>query len=91
MSGRTPEQVIARLAEIAEVVAWQAGVGGMELAGMFVSVLARHPELMVRRPPGISFPAFLRTSPSSRPCRRPEKPSSARSGGSKMKSPNAVN
>jgi hypothetical protein len=40
----TPEQVIKKIAEIASDVAWQAGVGGMETAGQFVSVLAAHPE-----------------------------------------------
>ena len=46
----TPEQVIARLAEGAAQVATNAGVGGCEMAGMFVSVLNAHPELI---------PAFL--------------------------------
>lgn len=45
-----PEDVIKRLAEVAQDVACQAGVGGMETAGMFVSVLAAHPE---------KVPAFL--------------------------------
>lgn len=40
----TPEDVIKRIAEAAQAVAFQAGVGGMETAGMFVSVLAAHPE-----------------------------------------------
>lgn len=40
----TPEETIRKIAEIASTVAWQAGVGGMELAGQFVSVLATHPE-----------------------------------------------
>lgn len=40
----TPEQTIAKIAEIANDVAFHAGVGGMELAGQFVSVLAAHPE-----------------------------------------------
>lgn len=42
----TPEDVIKRIAEIANDVAWQAGVGGLELAGQFVSVLAVHPEMI---------------------------------------------
>lgn len=40
----TPEETIKRIAEIASAVAWQSGVGGMELAGQFVSILAAHPE-----------------------------------------------
>lgn len=40
----TPEDVIKRLAEAAQVVALQSGAGAMETAGMFVSVLAAHPE-----------------------------------------------
>lgn len=40
----TPEQVIQTIAKIASDIACQAGVGGMELAGQFVSVLAAHPE-----------------------------------------------
>jgi hypothetical protein len=40
----TPEQVIQKLAQIASDVGWQAGVGAMETAGCFVSVLAAHPE-----------------------------------------------
>lgn len=40
----TPEEVIKKIAEIASDVAWQAGVGGLEMAGQFVSVLAAHPE-----------------------------------------------
>lgn len=42
----TPEEVIKKIAEIANDVAWQAGVGGLELAGQFVSVLAVHPEMI---------------------------------------------
>lgn len=41
-----PEKVIAWIAKVANAIAWQAGVGGMELAGQFVSALARHPELV---------------------------------------------
>ncbi|WP_294355849.1 hypothetical protein [uncultured Sphingomonas sp.] len=37
------ELVIARIAEIATAVGWQAGVGGMETAGSIVSYLAKHP------------------------------------------------
>lgn len=40
----TPEQTIKRIAELADLVGSLANVGGMELAGQFVSVLARHPE-----------------------------------------------
>lgn len=43
---RTPEHVIKRLAEVANDIAFHAGVGGMETAGMFVSVLAEHPNLI---------------------------------------------
>lgn len=42
------QETIAKIAEIAEAVGWQAGVGGMEMAGMIVSVLARHPDLTER-------------------------------------------
>ena len=44
----TPEQVIKRIADVAQAVGWQAGVGGMETAGMIVSVLAAKPELVQR-------------------------------------------
>ena len=37
-------QIIQRIAAIADDVACQAGVGGMETAGSFVSFLAAHPE-----------------------------------------------
>lgn len=40
----TPEQVIGKIAEVAESVGWQAGVGAMETAGLIVSVLAKHPD-----------------------------------------------
>ncbi len=40
----TPEQTIKRIAEIAQSVGWQAGVGAMEMAGQFVSYLTEHPE-----------------------------------------------
>lgn len=46
----TPEQVIQKIAEIATNVGWQAGVGGVEVAGTIVSALAAHPE---------KIPAFL--------------------------------
>lgn len=36
--------VIHRIASVADAVGWQAGVGGMETAGMIVSYLAAHPE-----------------------------------------------
>jgi hypothetical protein len=36
--------LIARIAVIAENVALQAGVGGIEMAGMIVSYLAKHPD-----------------------------------------------
>jgi len=42
--GMTPEETIRRIAEIAQAVASQAGVGAMETAGQLVSVLAVHPE-----------------------------------------------
>lgn len=35
---------IRKVAEAAEALGWQAGVGGMETAGGIVSFLARHPE-----------------------------------------------
>lgn len=38
--------VIKAIANAAEAMAWQAGVGGMETAGSIVSYLARHPELI---------------------------------------------
>lgn len=38
--------VIKRIAEVAHAVGWQANVGASEMAGQFVSVLARHPELV---------------------------------------------
>lgn len=41
-------RAIERIAEVAEAIGWQAGVGGMETAGMIVSVLAEHPELIER-------------------------------------------
>lgn len=43
---RTPEAVIRRIAQVAGGVAFQAGVGGMEIAGMIVSVLAEHPDMI---------------------------------------------
>lgn len=45
----TPEhKLIARIAEVAEAVGWQAGVGASETAGMIVSCLAARPELIGR-------------------------------------------
>lgn len=41
---QTPEEVIRKIAEVASAIAWQAGIGGMETAGMLVSALAAHPE-----------------------------------------------
>lgn len=40
----SPTDVIAKIVEAAEAIAWQAGVGGMETAGSIVSYLAQHPE-----------------------------------------------
>lgn len=40
----TPQAVIQRIAEAADAVSFQAGVGGMETAGMIVSILAKHPD-----------------------------------------------
>lgn len=40
----TAREVIARIVEISEAIAFQAGVGGMETAGSIVSYLARHPD-----------------------------------------------
>lgn len=40
----TELEVIERIANIAETIAAQAGVGGMETAGSIVSFLAEHPE-----------------------------------------------
>jgi len=39
-----PGDVIARIVEMSQAIAWQAGVGGMETAGSIVSYLASHPE-----------------------------------------------
>lgn len=46
----TALEFLTKLAKVAEVVAWQAGVGGMETAGSLVSYLARFPE---------KLPAFM--------------------------------
>lgn len=35
---------IERIADIAETIAWHAGVGGMETAGAIISYLAEHPD-----------------------------------------------
>lgn len=37
-------EFIAKLADMAEAVGWQAGVGGSETAGQIVSYLAAHPD-----------------------------------------------
>lgn len=42
----TPRQVIERIAQVADSVSWQAGVGGMEIAGTIISVLAKHPDMI---------------------------------------------
>jgi hypothetical protein len=44
----TPEEVINHIAKVARAVAWQAGVGASETAGMIVSCLAAKPELVQR-------------------------------------------
>jgi hypothetical protein len=44
MNDPTPEEVIRKIAEVAAAFAAQAGVGGMETAGMLISGLATHPE-----------------------------------------------
>jgi hypothetical protein len=46
----TAEEFIQHLADVAEAVGIQAGVGGMETAGGIISYLAEHPE---------SFQAFI--------------------------------
>jgi len=43
-SGFDPARLIALVANAANEIAWQAGVGGMETAGSIVSYLAAHPE-----------------------------------------------
>jgi hypothetical protein len=40
----TAEDFIKRVAEVADAVAWQAGVGAMEIAGQIISVLHVNPE-----------------------------------------------
>lgn len=42
------QRAIIKIAEIAANIGWQAGVGQMELAGQYISVLAAHPELVDR-------------------------------------------
>lgn len=42
----SPEAVVQRIAQVAEAVSWQAGIGGMEFAGQLVSVFAKHPEMI---------------------------------------------
>lgn len=46
----TPEEVIKKVADYSDATAACAGIGACELAGMVVSVLSVHPELI---------PAFL--------------------------------
>ena len=41
-------KVILHIANVAQAVAWQAGVGASETAGMIVSCLAAKPELVER-------------------------------------------
>ena len=45
---KTPEQVIGHIGQVAEAVAWQAGVGASEMAGMIISCLLAKPELIER-------------------------------------------
>jgi hypothetical protein len=40
----TPRQTIAKIADCARVIGWQAGEPGMEIAGGIVSFLAAHPQ-----------------------------------------------
>lgn len=44
----TPKQVIDRIADVAEAVGWQAGVGASETAGLIVSVLSANHHLIDR-------------------------------------------
>lgn len=44
----TPLQVVAHIGQVAEAVAWQAGVGASETAGMIISCLVAKPELIER-------------------------------------------
>ena len=44
------EQFLAKVAQTAEVIGWQAGVGAMETAGALISYLSRFPE---------KLPAFM--------------------------------
>lgn len=44
MEQMTPRDVIRRIADAANSIAWQAGVGGMETAGGIVSFLAANPQ-----------------------------------------------
>lgn len=48
MSEETDKALIFKIANTANNVAFHAGVGGMEIAGMIVSVLAAHPEITER-------------------------------------------
>jgi len=40
----SPSELISKIADLAEAVGQQAGVGGSETAGMLVSYLAAHPD-----------------------------------------------
>lgn len=44
----TAKELLDRIAEVANAVAWQAGVGGMEVAGQIVSGLYANPEHIER-------------------------------------------
>lgn len=44
MTETTAVEFVKQCADVASSVAWAAGVGAVELAGQFVSVLAAHPE-----------------------------------------------
>lgn len=44
----TPAEVIAHIGRVAEAVAWQAGIGASETAGMIISCLLAKPELIDR-------------------------------------------
>lgn len=39
-----PADTIKRIADVAEAIAFQAGIGGCEMAGAIVSYLAEHPD-----------------------------------------------
>jgi len=46
MKTYTAAEVVERIAQVAEAVGMQAGVGGMETAGAIVSYLSNHPDLI---------------------------------------------